>query len=138
MAHWTQILGDDANINQTIVCDGQVVGNIASFPDESGQREVCYWIGRQYWGRGIATQALSLLLGQVQERPLYARVAKDNPASRRVLEKCGFSIIGEDRGFANARGEEIAEWILQLDANASEDKGSQDADDATRPHARRY
>jgi len=121
MAHWAQILGDDANLNQTILCDGQVVGNIASFiSDESGhpQREVCYWIGKQYWGRGIATQALSLILGQIHERPLHARVAKDNGASLHVLEKCGFRIIGEGSGFANARSAEVAEWLLQLEADA--------------------
>ena len=46
--------------------------------------------------------------------PLYARVAKDNAASIRVLDKCGFKLHDEDRGFANARGEEIEEYILIL------------------------
>jgi RimJ/RimL family protein N-acetyltransferase len=41
-------------------------------------------------------------------------VAKDNRASLRVLEKCGFTILDEDKGFANARGQEIEEWLLQL------------------------
>ncbi|MEO7000476.1 MAG: GNAT family N-acetyltransferase [Ktedonobacterales bacterium] len=121
MAHWAQILGNGSNLNQTIILDGQVVGNIASFiTEESGhrEREVSYWIGKQYWGRGIATQALSLLLELLQERPLYARVAKDNGASLRVLEKCGFRIIGEGSGFANARNAEVAEWLLQLEAGA--------------------
>jgi RimJ/RimL family protein N-acetyltransferase len=45
---------------------------------------------------------------------MYARVAKDNLASRRVLEKCGFTVIGEDKGFANARGQEIDELLLEL------------------------
>jgi RimJ/RimL family protein N-acetyltransferase len=49
-------------------------------------------------------------------RPIYARVAKDNVASLRVLEKCGFTITGQAKGFANARGEEIEEWILELTA----------------------
>ena len=43
-----------------------------------------------------------------------ARVAKDNLGSRRVLEKRGFAIVGEARGFANARGEEIEELVLEL------------------------
>jgi RimJ/RimL family protein N-acetyltransferase len=50
-----------------------------------------------------------------QVRPIYARVARDNFGSRRVLEKCGFKIIGESKGFANARGEEIEE-LLELQA----------------------
>jgi len=40
-------------------------------------------------------------------RPLYARGAKDNITSIRVLEKCGFTISGYDKAFASARGEEV-------------------------------
>src|SRR4029453_19193159 len=79
-----------------------------------------YWIGREFWGRGIATQALAVLLSAVKTRPLYARAAKDNIASLRVLEKCGFTITGYERGFANARGEEIEEVVLELQAEAQE------------------
>jgi RimJ/RimL family protein N-acetyltransferase len=50
-----------------------------------------------------------------QKRPIYGRAAKDNIGSIRVLEKCGFEKVGEDRGFANARGEEIAEVIMRLE-----------------------
>ncbi|MGC5327931.1 GNAT family N-acetyltransferase [Brevibacillus sp. SYSU BS000544] len=47
--------------------------------------------------------------------PLYARAVKDNMASIRVLQKCGFKITGTNKGFANARGEEVEEVILRLD-----------------------
>jgi RimJ/RimL family protein N-acetyltransferase len=50
-----------------------------------------------------------------QTRPLTAVVAKDNIASLRVLEKCGFTIIGEDKEFSNARGVEVEELVLRLD-----------------------
>ncbi len=64
---------------------------------------------------GIATWALKEFLVQKNQiRPIYARVAKDNLGSRRVLEKCGFKIIGESKGFANARNEEIEELILMI------------------------
>ena len=49
-----------------------------------------------------------------QRRPIYGRAAKDNVASIRVMENCGFRISGYDKGFANARGEEIEEAILEL------------------------
>ena len=49
-------------------------------------------------------------------RPLFARAAKDNVGSMRVLEKCGFTIAGEDKGFSNTRGEEVEEFILELDS----------------------
>ena len=56
-----------------------------------------------------------MFLEFVTVRPLYARAAKDNIGSRRVLEKCGFVICGEDKGFAHARGAEIEEYVLRLD-----------------------
>jgi RimJ/RimL family protein N-acetyltransferase len=69
---------------------------------------------------GIATKALAVFLSAVKARPLYARAAKDNIASLRVLEKCGFTITGYERGFANARGEEVEEVVLELRAEAPE------------------
>ena len=75
--------------------------------EKSGEREVGYWIGREYWGKGVATRAVSTFLGHVKTRPLYAHVAKDNIASIRVLEKCGFKISGE----------EIEEFNLMLRAD---------------------
>jgi RimJ/RimL family protein N-acetyltransferase len=116
-AHWNKILADATVIIKAIVCDGQVVGSVLSY-EEAGKPEVSYWIGKEYWGKGLATRALSDFLAHGNKaRPIYARVAKDNLGSRRVLEKCGFTIIGEAKGFANARGEEIEELILELRAN---------------------
>jgi RimJ/RimL family protein N-acetyltransferase len=114
MAHWTRILGDATTTNRTILSEGQVAGSVSSYEETAGHPEVTYWLGKPYWGKGIATAALRALLAQVTTRPIYARVAKDNRASLRVLEKCGFTIINEDKGFANARGQEIEEWLLQL------------------------
>jgi RimJ/RimL family protein N-acetyltransferase len=114
MAHWHKILADETNIIQTIIFNGQVVGSVSSY-EEEGRPEVTYWLGRDYWGKGIATWALTEFLAHHNPtRPIYARVAKDNPGSRRVLEKCGFKIIGESKGFANARGQEIEELLLEL------------------------
>jgi RimJ/RimL family protein N-acetyltransferase len=110
MAHWVKILADPANKTQAILFDGQVAGNIASF-EMSGEREVGYWLGRQYWGKGIATAALAAFLAHEQVRPLYAHVAKHNRGSLRVLEKCGFRIIGED-----GNGQ-VEEYVLKLNAS---------------------
>jgi RimJ/RimL family protein N-acetyltransferase len=90
-AHWAiNILGNPATITRTIVVDGQVAGNIGSWP-QGGLRFVGYWIGRELWGRGIATRALSAFLELVTERPIHAYVATHNAGSIRVLEKCGFT-----------------------------------------------
>jgi GNAT superfamily N-acetyltransferase len=85
----------------------------------SGKPEVSYWLGREFWGKGIATTALRLFLSVVAVRPLYARAARDNAASIRVLEKCGFTIAGSARGFANARGAEVEEMVLVLKSKTS-------------------
>ena len=113
MAHWHKILTDETVIIQTILCDGRVAGSVSSY-EEEGKPEVTYWLGKEYWGKGIATWALAAFLAQHNKtRPIYARVSKDNLGSRRVLEKCGFKIIGESKGFANARGQEIEELLLE-------------------------
>ncbi|WP_220376368.1 GNAT family N-acetyltransferase [Cohnella lupini] len=112
-AHWEKILNDERIIKKTIILNGEVAGQISSF-EQFGEPEVSYWIGREFWGKGVATRALSQFLNVVNIRPLYARAAKDNIASIRVLEKCGFRICGEDKGFSNARSEEVEEFILKL------------------------
>ncbi|MCX5242099.1 GNAT family N-acetyltransferase [Streptomyces prunicolor] len=114
-AHWKRIRAAADVLNRTILADGDVVGSVAVY-GEPDEREVTYWIDRTYWGKGIATAALRDLLAEAPERPVYARVAADNAGSRRVLEKCGFRVTGHDRGFANARGEEIDELVLTLDS----------------------
>lgn len=96
-AHWAKILGDENVTKKTVLFEGRVAGNVVSF-ERDGEREVGFWIGREYWGRGVATEALSRFLGQVEvRRPLYAGVAKRNVASVRVLEKCGFTVVGEEQ-----------------------------------------
>lgn len=90
-AHWAKILADENCFTKTIVADGQVAGSIASFLRD-GEREIGYWLDRALWGRGIATEALSLFLRLEQRRPLCAGVAPHNIGSTRVLEKCGFRL----------------------------------------------
>src|SRR5262245_53385727 len=126
-AKWAKILGDDSITKRTILFGGRVAGNIGAFVAPwSGQLEVTYWIGREFWGKGIATKALAVFLSAVKIRPVYARAAKDNIASLRVLEKCGFTIAGYEHGFATARGEEVEEVVMELraDVRAERNLGS--------------
>jgi RimJ/RimL family protein N-acetyltransferase len=88
-AHWRAILADPAVTVRTIVADGEVAGNVLRFARD-GVVEVGYWLGREFWGRGIASRALAQFVALLDERPLRAAVAEHNPASMRVLEKCGF------------------------------------------------
>jgi RimJ/RimL family protein N-acetyltransferase len=118
MAHWARVLADDSIIKRTIIFDGQVAGSVVCYL-RAGTPEVGYWLGRPFWGQGVATRALALLLRQVTRRPVYARAVKDNAGSLRVLQKCGFAIHGEDHGYANARHAEVEEYILRLGAAPS-------------------
>ena len=118
-AHWRKILTDESNIIQTITCDGRVAGNVVSF-EQDGMREVGYWLGVDYWGKGIATQALTEFLKKIDARPLYGHVARHNIASRRVLEKCGFEVIGEDESPFSPGGEPVDEYIMVLRAGEDE------------------
>ena len=114
VAHWAKIMKDETIFLKTILYEEQVAGNLVSF-ELSGEREVGYWLGREFWGRGIATRALSAFLAQVKIRPLYAHVAKHNIASLRVLEKCGFTLQGEEKNFAVIQGEPVEGLFLKLD-----------------------
>ena len=114
MAHWHGILSDEAVICRTVVVGEQVAGNVVCF-ERYGVREVGYWIGRDHWGKGVATRALSELLGLVDARPLYGRVGKDNVASIRVLEKCGFRVSDEAIGPTDAPDDGVEEVLLKLD-----------------------
>src|ERR687893_1021360 len=111
---WSRLRGDETVLNRVIVVDDEVAGTIGSW-GEPGEREVTYRIGRSYWGKGIATDALEAFLALDRSRPLHARVASDNVASRRVLEKCGFRVIAIERSVAAARSAEIEEHVLRLD-----------------------
>jgi RimJ/RimL family protein N-acetyltransferase len=110
----SRLRADTSLVHLVIDVDGAVAGTIGSF-HIGGRREVTYWVDRSYWGRGIATAALQILLAEIAERPIFGRAASDNVGSLRVLEKAGFRRVGVDRGYAAGRGEEIEETILRLD-----------------------
>lgn len=114
MAHWRKIMADRSVKLRAIVFEGCVAGNIVSF-DQSGEREVGYWLGREYWGKGIATEALLQFLEQEATRPLYADVTRHNIGSRRVLEKCGFRLLREDTGLSLEPGVQLEEYVLILE-----------------------
>lgn len=107
MARWARIMADETLVARTVLADGEIAGDIGSW-EHDGVREVGYWLGRAFWGRGIATLALEQLLEIIQVRPVRAHVARTNVASARVLEKCGFAVVGEDEH------DGVAELVLEL------------------------
>ena len=109
----SKFLSEPTITMRTIKANEVIVGSIAKFVMEN-EAGITYWIDRKFWGRGIATTALHDFLKIEKARPIFARVAFDNYGSQRVLEKCGFVKIGEDKGFANARQKVIEEYIYRL------------------------
>jgi RimJ/RimL family protein N-acetyltransferase len=93
MAHWAKIRADETVVARTVMLRDAVAGNVVSWTHDD-ERDVGYWIGREHWGKGIATAALGAFLAELPERPLFAHVAEHNVGSIRVLEKCGFSNLG--------------------------------------------
>lgn len=111
MAHWLKIQLDDEALARTVVLDGSVAGNVMSW-SRDGKRYVGYWIGREFWGLGLATAGLRALCAEILERPLYALVVDANSGSKRVLEKSGF-VATSDTPPEGPDG--IPEWEYRLD-----------------------
>ncbi|MFZ0533125.1 MAG: GNAT family N-acetyltransferase [Anaerolineales bacterium] len=109
-AHWEKVLADKSITIRTILYEGHVAGSVLCHA-WGGEPEISYWLGREFWGKGIATHGLALFLEVVTVRPLTARVAKDNIASIHVLEKNGFELSEDGKWFSNARGKEIEELV---------------------------
>ena len=115
MAHWRHILHEPEIVIRTITVDSAVAGHIVSFMQHD-EREVGYWIGRMFWGQGIATTALRLFIQDVEHRPLAAFVVTSNHASMRVLEKCGFTMVDEtDEGYSFRRPAPAEESVSETD-----------------------
>lgn len=114
-AHWAKVRADNTLFARTIVADSSVAGNIGSWPD-AGQQFLGYWIGREWWGRGVATRALTLLMQEVSVRPLYAHVVAHNGGSIRVLEKCGFQRDRTQGAGAPTSDADIQELVFVLPA----------------------
>ena len=91
-AHMARNRANPDSLIYTILDDQRVVGYIVSWVME-GERMFGYWIGREYWGMGYASGAVSHFLAEVPIRPLVAHVASTNIGSKRVLEKNGFRYV---------------------------------------------
>jgi RimJ/RimL family protein N-acetyltransferase len=92
--HWARIRSDPAVTIRTIDVDGRVAGHVLSFARD-GTRLAGYWLAREFWGHGLATDALASFLAIETHRPLVAEVSTSNVGSMRVLEKNGFRLLHE-------------------------------------------
>lgn len=95
MRHWEGILKNKNVIARTIVYKEKIAGHILCWKEGKYEQRIGYWIGKEFWRRGIASAAVNELLSLVKIRPLFAEVANHNIGSRRVLEKNGFELLSE-------------------------------------------
>ncbi len=109
-AHWQKILANPGAWVRTIVCAGAICGNVVAF-QRKGVWEIGYWVGREHWGKGLATRAVAEFLAEFRERPVYATVVVTNQPSVRVLEKCGFRRV--ERRVSDGDG--LDELLLALE-----------------------
>jgi RimJ/RimL family protein N-acetyltransferase len=94
----------------------RLIGCIGAHVRQAGGVEFGYWLGRRFWGRGLATEAARAAAAEA--RALGALTAShflDNPASGRVLEKAGFSYTGAiELRFSLARREKTPARIMTV------------------------
>jgi len=87
----------DGEATFVIALNGEVIG-ACGVEGRDGSAEIGYWLGVPYWGRGYATEAVRAVIdhafGDLGHAALAAGARISNPASRRVLEKCGFQWTG--------------------------------------------
>lgn len=94
-----------------ILLKGALVGAIGIERNPSGRRELGYWVGEPWWGMGVATEAAGGVIrfarAALGSETLEAGCLFDNPASARVLSKCGFVRKGEVMQWCEARGQAV-------------------------------
>ena len=92
-------------------------GNL--LPSRSDEPLVGYWVGKPFWNQGICTEALQLMLDHIREttdiRSLIGSHFIDNPASGRVMEKCGFVPTGETCVDETLAGSDSPMRVLRLE-----------------------
>jgi RimJ/RimL family protein N-acetyltransferase len=113
-AHWENVLADSNVVAKAISVGDRLAGYINCFKRDD-LHFVGYWVGREFWGQGVASRALELLLNEVTIRPLHAQVAASNQASLRVLQKSGFTVRSVQAAPADDRNLECEEAFLVLE-----------------------
>ncbi|GAA3850746.1 GNAT family N-acetyltransferase [Streptomyces sedi] len=109
LRHWrTNVLGAPGVFVRAVTVDGRLAGNVVAWWDGE-RRFLGYWLGREFWGRGVGTRAVALFLERERHRPLHADPHVGNVGSVRLLERLGFREAGRE-----GEGEE-AHVLLVLD-----------------------
>ena len=108
---------------------GEAIGAIgylpapkSELPAREGEPLVGYWVGKPYWNQGICTEALELMLDHIRKntdiKSLISSHYYDNPASGKVMEKCGFKPTGETCIDEQLTGTTKPTRVMRLELNA--------------------
>ena len=111
--HISKVLVDETVVMKTIMHDNEVAGYMTKYVLD-GAPQIGFVLGREFWGKGIATESLREFLSIIETRPIYARTAFDNIGSMRVLQKLGFTRTSEGNYYSHARGVDIVEILWTL------------------------
>ncbi len=102
---------------------GTVIGAVGYMNAGDDVYEIGYWVGEPWWGQGYATETVRRLIRFFLEELGAHRLTSghflDNPASGRVLEKCGFAYTGEEEQWCEARRGQVTCRRLALARNES-------------------
>lgn len=120
--HWVNRAGNDEPLtNFAIVVDGEAAGGIGIVLQSDVFRrsaEIGYWLGEDYWGRGIVTQAVREVTEYAFSKfdlcRIYAGVFEWNPASMKVLEKCGYQLEARMKKAITKDGKTIDDFIFAI------------------------
>jgi RimJ/RimL family protein N-acetyltransferase len=112
--HWAKVLADDVVTKRIVLADGSAVGFIVVF-ESDGKLELGYWIDRSFWGRGIASTAVRLVLAIDLRRPLHAGIALHNTASLRVVARHGFVRVADIDLTSPGTGRPVPGGFFRLD-----------------------
>ena len=101
--------------------DAIIAGLVSARPGPGDCASIAYWVGRRYWGRGIATEAVDAAVAAIFARTdasaVVTNVRVTNPASARVLEQCGFRRVGLGEQRFPARGQVFPVAHFRIDRN---------------------
>ena len=110
--------GLQGELDFCIYLDGSLIGGVGLTQKDEGDYELGYWLGREHWGNGYATEAAKCLLDYARDELGVTRFTSGymvgNDQSGKVLRKLGFRPDGEAELFSLARGETVNSMRLRL------------------------
>jgi len=114
--HWAHLLSDRRSRVQTIEHEGRAAGALIC-TDHDGVAELSFWTAQEFWGLGLTTSAVTEFLADFPGRPVRAHVPEDNAGTVKVLSRLGFTVVGEEKVFSNARAAVVTELVMELAAD---------------------